>query len=96
MSEQNEKKPPPFYCPKCGQKHRADLSKLQGQSGAVLKTTCAGCAIALEVMLDEDDLPECTALEEALGESPEAEEKPTAPIPKSRRGKTAKHEHKPR
>ena len=63
-----EKKPPPFYCPQCGQKHRADLSGLVGQEGASAKITCAGCGIALSVTLDEEGLPQCSALETSAGE----------------------------
>ena len=46
-----EKKPPPFYCPTCGQKHRADLSDLTGMDDAMARVTCAGCGIALGVTL---------------------------------------------
>lgn len=76
-----EKKPPPFFCPKCGQKHRADLSELSGVVGAVMKTPCAGCGIDLAVTLDEDDLPVCQVLEEYAGAQP-AVAPPPAPTPK--------------
>ena len=80
----DEKKPPPFFCPECGQKHRADISALIGVEGAVMKATCAGCGIALAVTLDEDDLPTCTALEEFAGAEPVDEpaepEPPPAPV----------------
>ncbi|MDJ0973095.1 MAG: bifunctional serine/threonine-protein kinase/formylglycine-generating enzyme family protein [Planctomycetota bacterium] len=80
----DEKKPPPFFCPSCGQKHRADISALIGVEGAVMKATCAGCGIALAVSLDEDDLPVCKALEAFAGadpseSDPEQEPEPEAP-----------------
>ena len=65
-----EKKPPAFYCPECGQKHRADLSALEGKAGAMAKMNCAGCGILLGVTLDEDDLPIPAALETSVGEAP--------------------------
>jgi serine/threonine protein kinase len=65
-----EKKPPAFYCPECGQKHRADLSGLEGKAGAMAKMNCAGCGILLGVILDEDDLPVPQALETSVGEAP--------------------------
>ena len=46
-----EKKPPAFYCPDCGQKHRADLSVLEGRPGAVMKASCKGCGHPLGVSL---------------------------------------------
>ncbi len=51
-------KPPAFYCPECGQKHRADLSPLAGKSGVAMHTTCQGCGIRLQVHL-VDGAPVC-------------------------------------
>ena len=51
-------KPPAFYCPECGQKHRADLRPLAGKAGAAMRTTCQGCGIDLLVRL-EDGEPAC-------------------------------------
>jgi hypothetical protein len=51
--------PPPFYCPACGKKHRADLSALLGQPGAVAKVTCARCGAVMALRIGEDGLPRC-------------------------------------
>ena len=42
MSEA-ERQPPPFYCPLCGQKHRADLTPLEKRPGASVSTRCRRC-----------------------------------------------------
>ncbi len=98
MTAPDEKKPPAFYCPKCGQKHRADLSGLVGKEGAVMKTHCVGCGLELGVSLDEDELPRVQALEISLGEAPPEEtpkedapkdDTPAAPVPKKKSGSGA-------
>ena len=55
--------PPPFYCPACGKKHRADLSGLRGTAGAQAKVVCARCEIVMSIFLGEDGLPKCEVLE---------------------------------
>jgi serine/threonine protein kinase len=82
------KKPPAFYCPACGQKHRADLSQLQEEAGAAMQLACAGCAIRLKVTLDDGGLPACTRFE-ADEPAPDAS-KPAAPVPRKQREKEAK------
>jgi len=54
---------PPFYCPACGKKHRADLSALQGQASAVAKVTCARCETVMALRMGADGLPKCEANE---------------------------------
>jgi hypothetical protein len=56
-------RPPPFYCPSCGKKHRADLSALAGRTGAHAKVTCQRCEIVMTISLGADGLPKCEALE---------------------------------
>lgn len=56
-------RPPPFYCPACGKKHRADLSALQGAPGAVARVTCARCEAVMSLKLGADGLPKCEILE---------------------------------
>ncbi len=93
------KKPPAFYCPACGQKHRADLSGLAGTPGAVMKLACVGCQVSLAVSIGADDGPVCVrdepAPEASAKKKPAASEKPAAPtkgaapVPKRRKGKGA-------
>lgn len=52
-------KPPPFYCPACGKKHRADLSALIGHEGAHAKVTCHRCNVEMTLFLGSDGLPKC-------------------------------------
>ena len=52
-------RPPPFYCPACGKKHRADLSALQGSTGAVARVTCARCETVMSLRIGDDGLPKC-------------------------------------
>lgn len=52
-------KPPPFYCPACGKKHRADLSALVGHEGAHAKVTCHRCNVEMTLFLGGDGLPKC-------------------------------------
>jgi hypothetical protein len=52
-------KPPPFYCPACGKKHRADLSALQEHEGAHAKVTCHRCGVDMSLSLGSDGLPKC-------------------------------------
>ena len=55
--------PPPFYCPACGKKHRADLSALQGTAGAQAKVVCARCEAVMSIFLGKDGLPKCEVRE---------------------------------
>jgi hypothetical protein len=52
-------RPPPFYCPACGQKHRADLSALQARADAVAKLACSRCEVVMALQLGADGLPKC-------------------------------------
>ena len=52
-------RPPPFYCPACGKKHRADLSAIQGHPGAVAKVACARCKTVMALHIGDDGLPKC-------------------------------------
>ncbi len=87
------KKPPAFYCPSCGQKHRANLDSLVGKAGALMRLACVGCATPLAVTLDDDDKPVCTLDEpkpeaEAEAKSETKDEKAfKAPVPKKKRAK---------
>lgn len=58
---------PPFYCPACGKKHRADLSALQGRSGAVAKLACARCEAEITLRIGVDGLPKCEVIEPSGG-----------------------------
>lgn len=71
-------KQPPFFCPLCGQKHRADLSALRGQEGATLRTRCRQCGAGLAVGL-EDGQP-VTDVTEAPPETPAPVAQPD-PVP---------------
>lgn len=51
--------PPPFYCPACGKKHRADLSALIGHEGASAKVDCHRCGIEMTLSVGSDGLPKC-------------------------------------
>jgi len=70
-----ERKPPAFFCPACGQKHRADLEPLRQRAGASLGTKCRRCGVALQVRL-EDGKPVC---EIAPASEAPAEAEPTPP-----------------
>ncbi len=52
-------RPPPFYCPACGQKHRADLSALKARASAVAKLACSRCEVVMALQLGADGLPKC-------------------------------------
>ena len=54
---------PPFYCPACGKKHRADLSALRDQAGAAAKVTCARCESVMTLRVGPDGLPKCESNE---------------------------------
>ena len=78
------KKPPAFYCPSCGQKHRTNLDPLVGKPGAVIRLACRGCKVPLALRLDAQDQPAC-ALEDVAAPSPAPaptpeEPKPAAPV----------------
>lgn len=45
-------KPPPFFCPLCGQKHRADLTPLLKRPGLSLRTRCQGCDAPLSIQME--------------------------------------------
>lgn len=71
-------KPPAFYCPKCGQKHRADLSPLDGRPSGTVRTPCRRCGAALRIHL-EDDRPVCEVIEVEPPQAAPKTEKPLAP-----------------
>ncbi len=48
------KKPPPFYCPACGRKHRAAIDALKENPAARMLATCAQCGIQMSVGLKPD------------------------------------------
>ena len=75
-AQDTEKKPPPFYCPKCGQKHRADITPLQQKPGSVLKAKCKGCGLALGVSMNADG----TLKAAAFAETPSAPEPLTSAL----------------
>ncbi len=54
----DEKKYPSFFCPQCGQKHRADLSPLEGHPDSLMRTRCRGCGVPLTVGLEKGK-PRC-------------------------------------
>lgn len=60
------KKPPAFFCPACGQKHRTPIDSLEGKPGAYLRATCVKCALPLRVSLAEDGSLACEKYEEAV------------------------------
>src|SRR5262245_16011717 len=68
MATSETRKPPPFYCPKCGQKHRADLSPLRGKQGSVMRAVCKACGVALGVSLDASGQPRFLLLADADAE----------------------------
>ncbi len=90
------KKPPAFFCPACGQKHRANLQALEGTGGAVMRLNCVGCEKPLVVSLGEDggpvckaDGPELYADKEETADSAETKKEAPAPAPtptKSKKG----------
>ncbi len=74
------RKPPPFFCPACGQKHRARRDSLPSGPGAVLRTRCAGCGLDLLVSLAADGTLGCErAAEAAAGPTAAAVAQPPAP-----------------
>jgi len=75
------KKPPAFYCPACGQKHRTNLDGLSAAPDSVAHLTCAGCKASLALRLGDDGKPACTL--EDPGDTPPASEASPAPQPKS-------------
>ncbi len=54
--------PPPFYCPACGRKHRADLGALRARDHAAARLTCVRCQALLSLRLGTDGLPRCEVL----------------------------------
>lgn len=105
------KKPPPFYCPRCGQKHRAPIDELLAHPTAVMRTACLGCALPLGVTLKPDGSLSCVSREgepaappasgapSASEPSPAAPAAPTpapAPAPASRQAAPIKGSGAPR
>jgi len=91
MSE--TKKPPAFFCPDCGQKHRTNLDSLAGKAGAVLRLHCVGCKIPLAVSLNEsaaaeDGRPVC--VRDDNSEEKKAGVESPAPAPQSKHRKNKK------
>lgn len=66
---------PPFYCPACGKKHRADLGALRGTAGAVAKVTCGRCETVMALRIGADGLPKCEANEPIGGPMSQPESK---------------------
>lgn len=69
---------PPFYCPACGKKHRADLSALGDGSQAQARVTCARCQIVMSIFLGSDGLPKCEARAQPETRSDPAQQDQTA------------------
>ncbi|MCA9317335.1 MAG: SUMF1/EgtB/PvdO family nonheme iron enzyme [Planctomycetes bacterium] len=82
--EGDTKKPPPFFCPACGQKHRAPIDNLLANPGAVLRVSCSGCTKRLAVSLNADGTLACTLASDTTADvtapAPEA-----APAPKAQK-----------
>ena len=82
------KKPPAFFCPSCGQKHRTKIDPLEATPGAVMHVACVGCKLPLALRLDGEGALVCTE-EEKPSEPPAAAGKPApAPTPKSAKSKS--------
>lgn len=62
-------RPPPFYCPACGKKHRADLTALEGMASAVARVDCARCEAVMSLRIGDDGLPKCEILEQPAKEA---------------------------
>lgn len=75
MSE-GARKPPAFFCPLCGQKHRADLTPLEKRPGASVTISCRRCEKPLTIRL-ENGKPVCEA--KAAPSEPKAV--PAEPVP---------------
>ena len=73
---------PPFYCPACGQKHRADVRALQGREGATAKVTCTRCETVMTLRFGSDGLPKCEADQPIGGamSQPETQKSPVLAI----------------
>jgi len=54
------KKPPAFYCPACGQKHRTNLAALAATPDAVMRLACVGCKAPLALSVGPDGRPVCS------------------------------------
>ncbi|MGE0192034.1 MAG: bifunctional serine/threonine-protein kinase/formylglycine-generating enzyme family protein [Planctomycetota bacterium] len=77
--EGDTKKPPPFFCPSCGQKHRAPIDNLVANPGAVLRVACSACTKPLAVTLNADGSLACVLVEEgAAPPDPPAASTPAA------------------
>ena len=63
-------RPPPFYCPACGKKHRADLRALQDRADATARVACARCEAVMSLRMGEDGLPTCEILEPSPHDAP--------------------------
>jgi hypothetical protein len=55
-------KPPPFYCPACGRRHRAEAGWGGAGSAAPVRVTCQRCGAAMAFALGADGLPTCELL----------------------------------
>jgi hypothetical protein len=88
-------KHPPFFCPSCGQKHRADLTALLEQPDAVMRARCQGCGRALLIRL-RDEKPVCELREEAsTSEVPTARSGAETRKPRARQRKSRPREELP-
>ena len=98
------KKPPPFFCPSCNQKHRANIDELLGNPQAVMRATCTRCGLSLTITLNEDGSLACAdASDESSADAPAADDPGApkaapAPVRSSRRnnakGDTRKKDNK--
>jgi hypothetical protein len=48
---------PPFYCPECGHKHRADLTMLAEHPGSHAKVKCHRCGLVIQLSVDAEGMP---------------------------------------
>ena len=91
--EGDTKKPPPFFCPACGQKHRAPIDNLLANPGAVLRVSCSGCTKRLAVSLNADGTLACTLASDTTADvtapAPEAAPAPKAPRRRTRPASSA-------
>jgi serine/threonine protein kinase len=75
------KKPPAFFCPACGQKHRTNLDSLTEKPGSVMHLACVGCKEPLALSVDLEGAPVCVRDERPV---PAPEETSPAEAPGAR------------
>jgi len=69
---------PPFYCPECGHKHRADLTMLAEHPGSHAKVKCHRCGLVIQLSVDAEGMP---VVERADGGLPGLEKEPVSAAP---------------